>query len=166
MTITTIIPAPSFRPAPPQVMLPPGARGTISYIAPAGEYTVNDEVIEIEFQVRHTQRGGRSSRASRDYACVFWGGGGGAVASAGRCVSVCSYVRGRSAYTPAPAQTTLHFAANPRLQSNRCCSPRSASAICLRQLRHVCMHHIIDLYAALAHTHMCCTHRARSASTA
>jgi V-type H+-transporting ATPase subunit A len=35
-------------------MLPPGARGTISYIAPAGEYTVNDEVIEIEFQVRGT----------------------------------------------------------------------------------------------------------------
>jgi hypothetical protein len=35
-----------------QVMLPPGARGTISYIAPAGQYTVNDEVIEIEFQVR------------------------------------------------------------------------------------------------------------------
>jgi V-type H+-transporting ATPase subunit A len=34
-------------------MLPPGARGTISYIAPAGEYTINDEVIEIEFQVRH-----------------------------------------------------------------------------------------------------------------
>lgn len=33
-------------------MLPPGARGTISYIAPAGEYTVEDEVIEIEFQVR------------------------------------------------------------------------------------------------------------------
>jgi hypothetical protein len=37
---------------PLQVMLPPGARGTISYIAPAGEYTVQDEVIEIEFQVR------------------------------------------------------------------------------------------------------------------
>jgi len=34
-----------------QVMLPPGARGTISYIAPPGDYTVNDEVIEIEFQV-------------------------------------------------------------------------------------------------------------------
>lgn len=33
-----------------QVMLPPNARGTISYIAPAGHYTVNDEVIEIEFQ--------------------------------------------------------------------------------------------------------------------
>eukprot|EP00775_Hariotina_reticulata_P008661 gene8661-8842_t len=33
-----------------KVMLPPGARGTISYIAPPGDYTVNDEVIEIEFQ--------------------------------------------------------------------------------------------------------------------
>ncbi|KIY96482.1 V-type H+-transporting ATPase subunit A [Monoraphidium neglectum] len=32
------------------VLLPPNARGTISYIAPAGHYTVNDEVIEIEFQ--------------------------------------------------------------------------------------------------------------------
>ena len=31
-------------------MLPPNARGTISYIAPAGHYTINDEVIEIEFQ--------------------------------------------------------------------------------------------------------------------
>eukprot|EP00879_Flechtneria_rotunda_P001565 GHRR01001724.1.p1 GENE.GHRR01001724.1~~GHRR01001724.1.p1 ORF type:complete len:616 (+),score=222.24 GHRR01001724.1:185-2032(+) len=33
-----------------KVMLPPGARGTISYVAPAGDYTVTDEVIEIEFQ--------------------------------------------------------------------------------------------------------------------
>eukprot|EP00877_Chromochloris_zofingiensis_P001005 jgi/Chrzof1/10905/Cz05g16180.t1 len=33
-----------------KVMLPPGARGTISYIAPAGSYTINDEIIEIEFQ--------------------------------------------------------------------------------------------------------------------
>lgn len=33
-----------------KVMLPPNARGTITYIAPAGHYTVNDEVIEIEFQ--------------------------------------------------------------------------------------------------------------------
>jgi vacuolar-type H+-ATPase catalytic subunit A/Vma1 len=31
-------------------MLPPNARGTITYIAPSGHYTVNDEVIEIEFQ--------------------------------------------------------------------------------------------------------------------
>jgi hypothetical protein len=37
-------------PTAPQVMLPPNARGTISYIAPSGHYTVNDEVIEIEFQ--------------------------------------------------------------------------------------------------------------------
>lgn len=40
-----------------QVMLPPGARGTISYIAPPGEYTVNDEVIEIEFQVGNRAEG-------------------------------------------------------------------------------------------------------------
>ncbi|KAI8467183.1 MAG: vacuolar ATP synthase, subunit A [Monoraphidium minutum] len=33
-----------------KVLLPPNARGTITYIAPAGNYTVNDEVIEIEFQ--------------------------------------------------------------------------------------------------------------------
>jgi V-type H+-transporting ATPase subunit A len=32
-------------------MLPPGARGSISYIAPPGQYDVNEEVIEIEFQV-------------------------------------------------------------------------------------------------------------------
>jgi V-type H+-transporting ATPase subunit A len=33
-----------------KVMLPPGARGTITYLAPPGEYTVEDEVIEVEFQ--------------------------------------------------------------------------------------------------------------------
>jgi V-type H+-transporting ATPase subunit A len=33
-----------------RVMLPPGARGNITYIAPAGNYTVNEEVIEVEFQ--------------------------------------------------------------------------------------------------------------------
>jgi ATPsynthase alpha/beta subunit N-term extension len=35
-----------------RVMLPPGARGSITYIAPPGQYSVTDEVIEIEFQVR------------------------------------------------------------------------------------------------------------------
>ena len=30
-------------------MLPPGAKGTISYIAPAGHYTVNDDIIEVDF---------------------------------------------------------------------------------------------------------------------
>ena len=33
-----------------KIMLPPGARGNISYIAPAGDYTINEELIEIEFQ--------------------------------------------------------------------------------------------------------------------
>lgn len=32
-----------------RVMLPPGARGSVSYIAPAGEYTIEDKVIELEF---------------------------------------------------------------------------------------------------------------------
>ena len=32
-----------------KVLVPPGARGNISWIAPAGEYTIADEVIEIEF---------------------------------------------------------------------------------------------------------------------
>lgn len=31
-------------------MLPPGARGNITYIAPAGQYGINEEVIEVEFQ--------------------------------------------------------------------------------------------------------------------
>jgi hypothetical protein len=38
-------------------MLPPNARGTITYIAPAGHYTVNDEVIEIEFQGQRRKYG-------------------------------------------------------------------------------------------------------------
>jgi V-type H+-transporting ATPase subunit A len=33
-----------------RIMVPPGARGTISYIAPEGDYNVNEEVIEIDFQ--------------------------------------------------------------------------------------------------------------------
>ena len=33
-----------------KVMAPPGARGTVTYIAPAGHYTVDDEVLEVEFQ--------------------------------------------------------------------------------------------------------------------
>lgn len=31
-------------------MLPPGARGTVSYVAPAGHYNINEEVIEVDFQ--------------------------------------------------------------------------------------------------------------------
>lgn len=33
-----------------KVMLPPTARGTISFIAPPGDYTVDEEVVEVEFQ--------------------------------------------------------------------------------------------------------------------
>lgn len=33
-----------------RIMLPPGAMGTISWIAPAGEYTIVEPVIEVEFQ--------------------------------------------------------------------------------------------------------------------
>ena len=31
-------------------MLPPTARGTITYLAAPGQYTINEEIIEIEFQ--------------------------------------------------------------------------------------------------------------------
>ena len=54
-------------------MLPPGARGNITYIAPAGQYNINEEVIEVEFQgvkkVRACHLGGAGG------VCV--GGGGG-----------------------------------------------------------------------------------------
>ncbi|KAG2487779.1 hypothetical protein HYH03_013623 [Edaphochlamys debaryana] len=33
-----------------RLMLPPGARGTVSYIAPTGHYNVEEEVIEVDFQ--------------------------------------------------------------------------------------------------------------------
>jgi V-type H+-transporting ATPase subunit A len=33
-----------------RIMLPPGARGNISYIAPTGHYNIDEEVIEVEFQ--------------------------------------------------------------------------------------------------------------------
>ena len=32
-----------------RMMLPPGARGNVTYIAPAGEYSLEDKVIEVEF---------------------------------------------------------------------------------------------------------------------
>lgn len=33
-----------------RIMLPPGARGIITYIAPAGHYNIEEEVIEVDFQ--------------------------------------------------------------------------------------------------------------------
>lgn len=32
-----------------KVMLPPSVRGTVSYIAPAGEYNIEEEIIEVDF---------------------------------------------------------------------------------------------------------------------
>lgn len=32
-----------------RVMLPPNARGTITYIAPAGQYNIAEDIIEVEF---------------------------------------------------------------------------------------------------------------------
>lgn len=32
-----------------KILVPPGARGTVSYIAPAGEYNIEDEVLVLEF---------------------------------------------------------------------------------------------------------------------
>ena len=33
-----------------KVMLPPNARGTVTYLAPPGNYNVNDTVLEVEFE--------------------------------------------------------------------------------------------------------------------
>ena len=33
-----------------RIMLPPGARGNITHVAPAGHYTIDEEVIEVDFQ--------------------------------------------------------------------------------------------------------------------
>ena len=32
-----------------RILLPPKARGTVTYLAPAGNYTVEDTVLEVEF---------------------------------------------------------------------------------------------------------------------
>lgn len=32
------------------MMVPPGARGNISYLAPHGNYNINEEILEIDFQ--------------------------------------------------------------------------------------------------------------------
>ena len=38
-----------------KMMLPPRAKGTVTYIAPAGHYTVNDVVLETEFEGERTK---------------------------------------------------------------------------------------------------------------
>ena len=32
-----------------KMMVPPGARGNVTYIAPAGQYSLEDKVLELEF---------------------------------------------------------------------------------------------------------------------
>jgi len=32
-----------------RIMVPPGAKGNVTYIAPAGEYCLEDKVLELEF---------------------------------------------------------------------------------------------------------------------
>ena len=32
-----------------RIMVPPGAKGNVTYIAPAGEYSLEDKVLELEF---------------------------------------------------------------------------------------------------------------------
>ena len=39
------------------MMLPPSARGTITYIAPAGDYSVTEKVIEVEFNGQKKEYG-------------------------------------------------------------------------------------------------------------
>ena len=38
-----------------KVMLPPKARGTVTYIAPPGNYTVTDKILETEFDGERTE---------------------------------------------------------------------------------------------------------------
>jgi V-type H+-transporting ATPase subunit A len=38
-----------------KIMLPPKARGTVTYIAPPGNYTVRDKVLETEFDGHKTE---------------------------------------------------------------------------------------------------------------
>lgn len=33
-----------------RIMLPPNARGTITYLAPHGQYNIDEEIIEVDFQ--------------------------------------------------------------------------------------------------------------------
>ena len=56
-----------------KIMLPPAARGNVTYIAPAGGYSITDKVIEVEFG------GVKKVGARRGWAGLGWAGlvGGG-----------------------------------------------------------------------------------------
>ncbi len=53
-----------------RIMVPPGARGNVTYIAPAGEYTITDKVLELEFGgVKKVRCSGPCSTAlARDFS--------------------------------------------------------------------------------------------------
>ena len=51
-----------------RIMLPPGARGNITYLAPAGSYSINEEIIEVEFQGQ--------TKVSGPALALGWGGVG------------------------------------------------------------------------------------------
>ena len=38
-----------------QVLLPPKARGTVTYLAPPGNYTIKDKILETEFDGQKTE---------------------------------------------------------------------------------------------------------------
>jgi V-type H+-transporting ATPase subunit A len=53
------------------LLLPPGARGTVTWVADAGSYTVNDEVMELEYQgktYRYTMQHRWAVRTPRPFA--------------------------------------------------------------------------------------------------
>lgn len=56
-----------------RIMLPPGAKGTISYIAPSGHYDINEEVIEVEFAgTKKVRDGTKVCVSGLVFHIVFW----------------------------------------------------------------------------------------------
>ena len=81
--LVSILPSLALAHPPPnpavQVMLPPSARGNVSWIAPAGSYSIADKVIEVEFGGVKKVRGKRvDSPGAVVVGCCAWvccGGG-------------------------------------------------------------------------------------------
>lgn len=75
-----------------RVMLPPSARGNITYIAPAGQYGLTEKVIEIEFggqrKVSALRTWGAWGGVHGVESCVCWGGGRSGVGSVGAAAVV------------------------------------------------------------------------------
>lgn len=60
------------------MMVPPGARGKVTYLAPAGEYSLEDKVLELEFgdtkKVSFTTEDFLTFTANRPYCRWLVGG--------------------------------------------------------------------------------------------